>query len=195
MVCPLCKTKHPPHFYCYVKRKVKQTNGHNQVLSVVRIICPVNREKRKKTSNPLQYTLTLLPAFLIPYSTVPVDKVECALTEYAGGKMSDIEAAMLMGCENVKSFRHYWKRAQARISAWLMLLVREMAALNVREAVNLENSIGNSSFAFQWQRLHELMELYYSEYQKMPGSNKVDLQFCFLSFHAKLTQNKMGLGP
>lgn len=49
---------------------------------VPRIFCEINYHKRLKTGELKQYTLTILPGFLIPYSTVPLDPVHQALASY-----------------------------------------------------------------------------------------------------------------
>ena len=108
--CPLCLQPHPVQIHTYVDRTYRdpeqQENGKDYaVVSIVvpRLHCIVNHRLSKHDGKQLQYTITVLPAFLAPYSVILVDKIHQAVDGYIGQKpecCTHQEAAFKIGCED-----------------------------------------------------------------------------------------------
>ena len=120
--CPLCGKCHPVQFYIFVKRQIIIDLDQVIIIKVIRIFCIYNYQQRKKHQKPLQYTITVLPGCLIPYSRIPVEKVFKAFTGYINNKIkTHFEATLILGCNNRHSFRLYYIRIIKRIDTWLSL--------------------------------------------------------------------------
>lgn len=77
----------------------------------MRIFCKNNYRKRIETKESLQYTITILPGFLMPYSRVRIDLLFTAFTYYLSGKIrNQYEAALFICCDSRHSFALYYKR-------------------------------------------------------------------------------------
>jgi hypothetical protein len=84
---------------------------------VVRIYCTVNYRIRKQTGEMIQYTLTILPGFLIPYSIIPADPIHQALESYiTKGEIKQVGAALKMRCLSASSFRLFYSRVVSCIA-------------------------------------------------------------------------------
>ncbi|RKX72780.1 MAG: hypothetical protein DRP87_20070, partial [Spirochaetes bacterium] len=140
--CPLCAQKHPPRFHCLAPRSYRiepSENGGEETATtkVVRIFCENNYRIRKRTGEEKQYTLTILPGFLIPYSTIPVDLVHQALDNYITNPgLMEVGAALKMRCLNAASFRLFYSRVCRRVEQWTTLLLRLVLSLGgkIKEA-------------------------------------------------------------
>ena len=137
-------------------------------------MCLNNLEKRIKTGELLQYTITILPAFLIPHSKIPVSVVFTAIDYYIKRKCNQFEAALMLYCDSNHSFALYFNRMSGLIDAWNNLLQKEPEN-------NMDKPINE-----KWERIIPVMKDYaqpnYSEF----WSEYTHSHFC---------QNKMGLGP
>ncbi len=135
--CPLCGKKHPPKFHCFSGRTyknqcedVKQEEDTAISTLVPRFFCETNYRIRRETGNPKQYTVTILPGFLIPYSTIPVDPVHQAVMSYINESgLMQVGAAQRMNCLNPISFRLFLSRVRDRLEAWISLLLQLVHAL------------------------------------------------------------------
>ena len=130
--CPLCLQPHAVQIHTYVDRSYrnpeKQENGkHYAVVFIVvpRLYCSVNQRLRKHHGKLLQYTLTVLPAFLAPHSVILVDKLHTAVEAYIKenpDRCSYQEAALQIGCDEPVSFVLYLRRIKLRLPAWIVVL-------------------------------------------------------------------------
>lgn len=195
-LCPLCKESHLPKILCLTERYVKQLDEKKRKISIIRIICPNNQKKRREDGVPVQYTLTILPAFLIPHSRIQLNILEKALTAYENTPgMTTTEAALMIGCENHKSFELYLKRARSRIQLWISFILHMITDLTQAEQVTHENTTGKDDFYTRWKVLYRQLAYYHQAYRKLPGTGKVPETVYFLWFHTHLTPNRLGLGP
>jgi hypothetical protein len=140
--------------------------------------------------------MTILPAFLIPYSTVFLPALEKAVQQYCfSGFNSMTEAAMTMHCENPKSFSLYFKRITININRWLIFLVCLISDISQVSGPDMNNTIVQSSTSHKWQILQILLTDYFTVIQKNPHAPSIGPSAYFSAFHAKLVRNQMGLGP
>jgi hypothetical protein len=135
--CPLCGEKHPPRFHCFASRTYRKEateldeEGFAKVLTEApRFLCEPNREVRKHTGEPKQYTLTILPGFLIPHSRILVQRVHGALEGYiTDSGLNQVGAALRMGCLSPASFCLFFSRARERLGTWTGALTQWIVAL------------------------------------------------------------------
>ena len=112
---------------------------------MVRIFCEINYRVRKQTGELKQYTLTILPGFLIPHSRIPVDPVHESLDSYITmGELKQERATLKLRCLSAASFRLFYLRIRSRIDGWTHLLVQLVLALGgqgVRPVYHLEDLV------------------------------------------------------
>jgi hypothetical protein len=176
--CPLCGKNHPVKFYIFVKRHVIIDLDKVLIIKVVRIFCAYNYQQRKKEQKPLQYTITILPGCLIPYSRIPIEKVIEGFTGYINNKLkTHFEATLILGCNNRYSFRLYYIRIIKKIDTWLALFQPEL-----KEG---ETAV-NKSISKKWKTIVIGMKDWASPHltDKWQAYG-----------HTMLCHKKMGLGP
>ena len=200
--CPLCGEKHPQQFHCFAGRsfKTERREGETQegvvATQVPRIFCEINYHKRLKTGELKQYTLTILPGFLIPYSTIPVDPVHQALESYIReGGLTQVGAAMRMGCLSPASFRLFYCRVRKRVYSWTDLLIQLVVTLggNVREEAPKTTNRNESQACWGWFVL--LSSEYMSMYARLPNTKVIPQKFAWQYLYAVFSRDHMGLGP
>jgi hypothetical protein len=126
----------------------------------------------------LQYTITILPACLIPYSRIPAEKVFNAFTDYINKKTkTHFEATLILGCNNRHSFRLYYIRIIGKLDTWLTFFQSE--SKEGEEAVN-------KSVNMKWKTIVTSMKDWTSPHltDKWQAYG-----------HTMLCHKKMGLGP
>lgn len=75
---------------------------------------------RQEQQKPLQYTITILPGLLMPYSRIPAEKVFKTVAEYMLGQIRDQYAAVIqLGCNSRHTFSLYYIRIQEKLDIWL----------------------------------------------------------------------------
>jgi len=198
--CPVCDERHPPKFHCFVRRTYRkdptEEGEEAATIEVVRIFCEVNYRIRKQTDEPKQYTLTILPGFLIPYSRIPVDPVHRALDSYIGkGELKQEGAAMKMWCLSAASFRLFYLRVCRRLEGWTALLLSLVLALDgkIKEA-----DVGRKrrrEFQAQWGWFMLLASEYVRFYSRLPATEVIEMRFLQQHIYAVLSRQHMGLGP
>lgn len=100
-----------------MKRKIDPKNREDII--VIRIRCEANFLERQETGEKIQYTIRILPGFLIPHSRVPVSEIFEAFDAYLNKDMTQQEAALFMNCDSRHSFRLYFLRLSNLISQWI----------------------------------------------------------------------------
>ena len=163
---------------------------------VPRIFCEINYHKGLDTGELKQYTLTILPGFLIPYSTVPVDPVHQALESYISeGGLTQVGAAMRMGCLSPASFRLFYCRVRKRVYRWTGLLIQLVVTLggNVREEA--PNAMNHNGVQAYWGWFVLLSAEYLSVYSRLPNTKVIPQTFVWQYLYAVFSRDHMGLGP
>jgi hypothetical protein len=164
-----------------------------------RFLCETNRHIRETTGEKKQYTITILPGFLIPYSTIPVDAVHNAIAGYLGtSELTQIGAAQRMNCLSPISFRVFLNRVRDRIETWITLLVQLIHDLEGQihgAEVNRTPPNDPGSPAVQWKWFLELAAEYFRLYARIPAAAVVPQQFHRHYIYCLLSRHCMGLGP
>ena len=198
--CTLCGERHPPKFHCFFRRTYrrdpKEEGEEAATIEVVRIFCEVNYRIRKQTGEPKQYTLTILPGFLIPYSVIPVDPVHEALDIYiTEGGLVQVGAALKMRCLSAASFRLFYSRVCRRLESWTALFLQLVLTLGgkIKEA-----DVGQErcrELQAQWGWFVLLASEYVRLYSRLPATEVIAGKFLQQHIYAVLSRKQMSLGP
>ena len=196
--CPLCGGEHPPKFHTFAARSYRlgktDPEGKEHIL-VPRLICEPNKQRRKQTGELVQYTIRILPGFLIPYSRVVVDAVQEALDSWLSEQaVSQIGAALRMGCLSPLSFRLFYHRVRKRIAAWLIVLVELVGELG-GEIAEHGGAADHEPFRAQWMWFHLLVAEYLRAYARLPETQPILESMRWQHLYALLSHHQMGLGP
>jgi len=206
-ICSLCSEEHPPKFHCFAQRTYKkdQINANTQDeedtvgIRVPRIICKRNHLIRIETGESKQYTLTILPGFLIPYSTIRVDPVHKAVESYiTQDGLKQVGAAQRMNCLSAISFRLFFSRVRTRLENWMALLLQLLITLEGQlKETDVSRAEGNQPDGLQpqWGWFVQLAAECVRLYERIPGSNVVPQHFLWQYVYSYLSRHQMGLGP
>ena len=169
----------------YKDRNINPDNSKKKI--VIRILCKDNHKIRKETGEEIQYTITVLPGFLIPHSRVVIPNLFRALEEYFNGEITQQQAALLMNCNSRHSFALFYRRFSLFSHKWLSFLSE------VFHQQKLEST------AFQdinrkWNQLIALISRLKIG-QIIKTSPRGDMILRFEYAHSFFDGNKMGLGP
>ena len=204
--CLLCGKKHPVKIHTYVDRtyeapkkkeeeqenKEGQSEGKNGSSIVVpRLYCPVNHRRRMDSGEPTQYTITVLPGFLVPYSRILVDTLHAALHGYLHGDArcrSYEQAAYTMNCAQPVSFARYLTRVKLRLSAWIVTLTELLADLGVEITQADEHGHGGQDLRGQWMCFLYLVT-------KIVQARVVAEPLRWQYVYGMFSYQRMGLGP
>ena len=201
--CPLCGKRHSVKIHTYVDRTYKnpqkeeedtegQRGGKSDPCIVVpRLYCPVNYRLRKDTGQPKQYTITVLPGFLIPYSRILVDTIHAALHGYLHGDAqarSYEQAAYMMNCAQPVSFARYLGRVKQRLSAWIVTLTTLLVDLGADITQTDEQAHGGQDLSEQWMYFLYLVT---KTVQAKVIAEPLRWQYVYGLF----SYQRMGLGP
>jgi hypothetical protein len=131
-----------------------------------------------KTNEALKYTLTVLPAPLIPHSRIPVDVIFNTYSDYINGKITtQYAAALYIFCASRHSFRLYYVRIIANQNTWHMFFSKLQG--NCIEAAFESLEAGWTSIVIIMREFaYPLHSSWWKSYA-----------------HAVLCHNGMGLGP
>jgi hypothetical protein len=197
--CPICGGRHPSKFHCFVERTYRKDSNEEEdiaTIEVVRIFCEINYRIRKNTGEPRQYTLTILPGFLIPHSRIPVDPVHQALDRYmAEGWLKQQGAAMKMRCVSAASFRLFYLRMRSRIDGWTDLLVQLVLALGGKVKDAEVDHIQSRGSEARWSWFVLLATEYVRLYSRLPSVEVIARRYLWQHIYAALSRHRMGLGP
>jgi len=166
---------------------------------VPRYFCKINFLLRQETGEKKQYTITILPGFLAPHSTIPVDCIHEALNSYITNSwLNQIGAAMRMDCVNPISFRLFLCRVRRRLEEWIKLLLQMVLTLEgqVKEAHGgLTERRDAGTLNTRWQWFVWLATEYVGLYARLPEAKVVPQKYLWQYIYAALSRNRMGLGP
>lgn len=165
------------------------------VSRVPRIFCEINCRIRKETGERKQYTLTVLPSFLVPYSRIPVETVHEALDGYIRTRCLQIGAALRMHCLSASSFRLFYRRVCERLGRWLFILARPLSAF--AEAVDgvVVGESKREKLRDQWQCFLALSLEYVRLCVRPAEAALVGEKFLRPYIYAVLSRHYRGLGP
>lgn len=196
--CPLCDCKHPPKFHAFAKRTYREDNIESDDFhstQVPRIMCLENKRQRFETGEALQYTLTILPGFLIAHSRIVVDAVDRALHSYiAEQAVTQTGAAMKMGCVNPLSFRLFYQRVCGRIDSWISLMMQLVVELGAK-VLEDKQSDGNDCMRSRWPWYRLVAAQYIRLYAMIAEKKEMPQAFSNQFLYARLASHRMGLGP
>lgn len=183
--CFLCGKIHEVKIHQFVDRNISPDNSRKII--TFRIICHRNFQKRKETGEKLQYTITVLPGFLIPHSRVPLPDIYKAMDEYLSGKETiQQEAALIMNCQSRHSFRLYYNRFCNLMNKWIFFLSTVFPEIVEKEIVV---EIGG-----KWKQFKEILKNFtVKTMEELPDSSGPCHRFEYA--HTILSGCKMGLGP
>lgn len=197
--CPLCGGEHPPKFYAFAARSYRlgktDPEGMEHIL-VPRLICEPNKQWRAQTGELLKYTIRILPGFLIPYSRIVVDAVQEALDSWLSKEaVSQVGAALRMGCLSPLSFRLFYHRVRKRIAEWLIVLVQLVAELGGEIAEHGGAAAIHEPLRAQWMWFHLLVAEYLRAYARLPETQPILEPMRWQYLYALLSHHQMSLGP
>lgn len=200
--CPLCGGEHPGKFFAFAERSYRWEESDASakakvVIQVPRLICEVNKRKRVEGGERLQYTVRILPSFLIPHSCVVLDRVHEALESFIGHPgATRVGATLRMGCVNPMSFRLFLGRVRDRITTWLDMLVRLIGELGGEIAEHPQQRVTRGEpLAAQWKWFHLLATELVRAYSRLPGMQPILEGLRWQYIYALVNRYQMGLGP
>ena len=198
--CPLCGGNHPPKFHAFTPRtyRKEQEDGESErkgYLQTPRLICLENKRGREESGEPQQYTVTILPGFLISYSTILVDAVHLGLESYLGKRtVTQTGAALLMGCRNPRSFRLFYLRVCRRMYLWTGLLTQLVTMLGGAPPEERKTD-GTDRIHGGWMWFSHLAKEYLRLYGRVPEAALILETLQWQYFYALFAAHRMGLGP
>lgn len=182
--CLLCGKIHEVKIHQFVDRNISPDNSRK--IKTVRIICHSNFQEREETGEKLQYTITVLPGFLVPHSRVPLPDIYKATDEYLSGrKIIQQEAALIMNCQSRHSFRLYYDRICNLASKWIFYLFTVFPEIIEKEIpVDMRK---------KWKQFKGILEE--QTIIRMGFSGQIEMLYRFEYTHDTLLHKNMGLGP
>ena len=165
---------------------------------VPRLYCSVNQRLRKHDGKPLQYTITVLPAFLAPHSVILVDKLHKAVEDYIKQNPDCCtyqEAALQIGCDEPVSFVLYFRRIKLRLPAWIVVLSVLALTLGAQIKQADVRNTPQTDLEGQWRWFTYLAATYLAAYGKIPGTKVIAQPLRWQYIYALLGRRSMGLGP
>jgi len=155
---------------------------------VIRIRCRENKKKREETGEKFQYTITILPGFLIPHSRVTIPALFEAFEGYCNEGITQQQATLLMNCSSRHSFNLYYKRFSSLCYKWITFLTKSL------QLHKLETKEKPDDLKKKWNEFtSRIIKLKIDHIFKT--SVPVKMFFRFEYVHSLLDGNKMGLGP
>ena len=182
------------------KESYENDDGHIIVVILVpRFFCEPNYLRRQKTGEKIQYTITILPGFLISYSTIPVDSVHGAIGSYITQPgLKQVGAARRMNCLSEISFRLFFSRVRKRLEDWIALLSQLIIILEgqVKKAdVGRAARRESQGLKAQWVWFVLLADECVRLYARIPDAQVVPQRFLWQYIYCLLSRHRMGLGP
>lgn len=170
-----------------------------KIITIFRILCINNLFERRKTGKPLQYTLTILPGFLIPYSRILVNSIFLAIKYYiTANQPTLLKATFLMNCVNISSFRRYYLRFLAHLNNWILFIIQITIALggeSKQEEIKEIKEKEGDEIKHSWYRFQNCKKEYFSIHSQIPDTIIVIENFQNQYLHVLFCGNQMGLGP
>lgn len=195
--CFLCGKIHPPKFYVFTSRSFIKDNDKKNIL-VMRILCEPNFILRKEKKIKKQYTLTILPSFLIPFSRIPLDPIIKSIDKYiTDPEVSMDDAVSLMGAENIKTFRLHFSRIRKLLNKWISFLAGQIIELSGKIEVEKADQIKKytAPLLSRWTCFRQIAAQYLQLYFSLPGTGSIPETKHDQFIHCRLAGAGMSLGP
>lgn len=124
--------------------------------------------------NKLPYTITILPAFCIPWGRYTVEKIIAAVFFVATGCGSFVAAALNLGTDtDPRTVIRYYQRFASRISEWTPVLAsfltKDLGASYSKEHTPATVKTG---FTIAWSHLRELIDSICDRLEVLPGNTR-----------------------
>jgi len=161
-------------------------------------LCENNYIERIETGEKKQYTITILPGFLVPYSIIPLDDIHEAADRYISDPGTNQQsAAFSMHCENPLSFRLHFFRIKNRLSEWIAFIIQLLITLGgeIKTEEVKNTAYYEDPVMAKWKKFNLLVVEYFLLYSRIPGGPVIKEKFYHQYIHTVLCRNKMGLGP
>jgi hypothetical protein len=193
--CPLCGLIHPVVIHMI---RVRNCNQDHEVLTIeiVRILCPARKRLRFKTGLLRQYTLTILPAFLIPHARVTFSGLSRAIPLYLNGRDPDLVLNTL-SADDPRTFTLHFGRVTDRGPGWNLKIARWLIEAGkpsdqCETAAPFARSIRKNH---PWEGFVRLASDLCHRLVSISQTGVVLEQEQPLWVHARLSYSGMGLGP
>jgi hypothetical protein len=163
-------------------------------IEIVRIVCPIRKRLRRKTHR--QYTLTILPPFLIPYARVTFSGLSRAIPLHLAGSDSDLVLNTL-SADDHRTFALHFGRVTDRSPGWNIKIARWMIGVGKPAIQNQSVSVFKRSGPEKhpWESFVQLASEFCDRMESI-GQIRVVLESeQAIWTHARLTYAGMGLGP
>lgn len=196
--CHLCNQYHPVKIFCFLERYYLSDLKIKTKISIFRIICYNNFNKNKKEGLRRQYTLTILPCFLTPYSLVPVNLILNSIQQFiTNSNVTLKEAAIMMNCTNSLSFKLYYLRFQKHVNDWIMIIIQLLILIDgaCRQEKIKEINVKDNDTRQNWNNFKKYLDAYFNHLSKLPDFPVIIEEQKYPYIHIHFCHIKMGLGP
>jgi hypothetical protein len=193
--CFLCGLIHPVIVHMVRKRNLFW-NHLVPIIKVIRIVCKARKRLRYKSGFLRQYTLTILPAFLIPYARVTFSGLSKAIPLYLQGDDHDLVLNTL-SAEDPRTFTLHYGRVIDRGSGWNLMIARWL--IEADKPADRDESVAVFTRSVRekhpWDEFVRLTSALCYRLMSIGRTGVVLEQEQPLTAHARLTYAGMGLGP
>ena len=183
----------------YKDRNINPDNSKKKI--VIRILCKDNQKIREETGEKIQYTITILPGFLIPHSRVVIPNLLGALEKYVNEEITQQQAALLINCNSRHSFNLYYRRFSSHFYKWISFLAETLQMMELKIEVtggwsqtSLLLTHATLDVKRNWNQFTDLISRLKIE-KMIENSPSKETILRFEYAHSLLDGNKMGLGP
>lgn len=165
-------------------------------IEVVRIVCRVRQKLHKRTGEKLQYTLTILPSFLIPHAKVTFTDLSKAVSLYLAGKDFDL-ALNTLSADDPRTFSLHFGRISERAPGWNLAINRWIIDMGKTDKPKtLDETFGlKNGVMHPWEKFIGLASDFCRRLESLGYSPAILEDEQLLMAHAQLTFAGMGLGP
>lgn len=198
----MCGKIHNIHIHSVVIRSYSNSKKEKFNIRVVRIFCYNNYKRNNESSDKkFQYTKTILPAYLIPYSTKSIALIINGIEYYLSNPNKTlITYAFQINANDPRTFKRYLDLLQKRIDVWIIFIINMIAKLNIaiKESTISYKTVLHSikhDFHKKWDYFTKLIKLFLDGYDSLKNDLILTNEKIFPYVHMKLCQNHMGLGP
>lgn len=165
-------------------------------IDVVRIVCPVRKRLRFKTGILHQYTLTILPPFLIPHARVTFSGLSMAIPLHLKGIDPDLVLNTL-SADDPRTFALHFDRVTDRAQGWNLEIARWLIETG-KPSDQREPACFFTRFdrkKHPWEEFVRLAADLSLRLMSIGRTGVILKQEEPLAVHARLTYSGMGLGP
>ena len=196
--CLLCNKRHKAKIHGYIKRTYHKGEWKYKTIKVLRIYCTINHCKRIQQDKNIQYTLTVLPSFLQPYSHIPIRTILSGIISFISGDAESYASAALdMDAESDRTFRTYFYRFRKRIKSWLILLEQLITMVTMEISWQKKPAKNKNDLYALWKECKRRITFYCSilESYPLPGNILLRKELYIEYVFALFSHTQGGLGP